>query len=342
MHQANTGHRGQDGIAEGDPFALAEDSEFGIPFRTAQAILAHPRFPEARTMYLRGVLNLYGDDPFLNKLLLESARQIVFGATICLMAAHRADDRSTWPTLANLKRVLRPFGQSSDRRIEQLVARLISVGYLTQSPIEHDGRVRLILPSDLMLRHDEDWLIAHYVPLALLYPGDQYHLPLARDRSFQMAQRKVSFDFIPRSAMVLMSNPDIMLFGSRDAGFLVLAQILLDAGNQSRTSFEDLARRFAVSRTHVRQLLRDAQDRQLLRLAGRGGQEIILLPALWNAVDRFVADGMSGHDLTGSVARRAIGATSESVTPPLSPERLPTDGAVDDPLPDLMRMAGLT
>lgn len=306
MYQADGGHSGQEEVAVGDPFALTEDLEFGIPYRTAQAILAHPRFPEARSLYLRGVLNLYGDDPFLNKLLLEAARQIVFGAAICLMAAHRDDDRSTWPTLANLKRVLTPFGQSSDRRIEQIVARLTSVGYLTQRSIEHDGRVRLILPSDLMLRHDEDWLIAHYEPLALLYPGEQYRLPLERDRPFQLAQRKVSFDFIPRSAVVLMSNPDILLFASRDAGFLVLAKLILDAGSEHRTSFDDLARRFAVSRTHVRQLLRDAQDRQLLRLTSRGGQDIELLPALWKAVDRFVADGMSGHDLTGGVARRAV------------------------------------
>ena len=295
-----------DMVAQSPGAAIIHDPQFGVPYRPADAILSHPRFAEARGLYLRGVLNLYGDDAFLNKLLLEGARQIVFGGAICLLAAYRPDDRATWPTLANLKRLLRPFGLSSDRRIEHLVARLVSVGYLTSERAADDARVRLLIPSELLLRHDEDWLIAHYQPLALLYPGEDHALPLARDRAFLLAQRGVSFAFIPRSAMVLMSNPDILLFASRDAGFLVLAQLILDAEAGTRTSFDHLARRFAISRTHVRQLLRDAEQRDLLRLSGRGGRDVTLLPALWRALDRFVADGMSGHDLTGAAARKAM------------------------------------
>lgn len=217
-------------------------------------------------------------------------------------------DRSTWPTLANLKRLLRPFGQSSDRRIEHLVSRLTSVGFLDQALSDQDARVRLLIPSEQMLAHDQNWLVAHYRPLALLYPDDDHSRPLNRDRAFQLAQRRVSFAFIPRSAMVLLSNPAILLFGKRDAGFLVLAQIAIDALEDRQTSFDTLARRFAISRTHVRQLLRDAQAQGLLNLDGKGGQRITLLDPLWRALDRFVADGMSGHDLTGRVAGRALTA----------------------------------
>jgi hypothetical protein len=290
----------------GDAFVFSHDAEFHVTYRSSQAILVHPHFARARSTYLRAMLSLYGDDAFLNKLLLEAARQVVFGALICLLAAWDEADHATWPTLANLKRTLRPFGQSSDRKIEQLVSRLISVGFLTQKLSDIDGRVRLLIPTDAMLRHDEEWLIAHYRPLALLYPDDPHHLPLARDRGFQLAQRRVSFAFIPRSAIVLMSNPDILLFATRDAGFLVLAQIALDAQEGCNTSFDALSRRFAISRTHVRQLLRDAQDRGLVTLSGRGGQRITLLSPMWRALDRFIADGMSGHDLTGAAARAAL------------------------------------
>lgn len=287
-------------------FAHSHDDEFGIGYRAADAILAHPLFPEARNVYLQAVLSLYGDDQFLNKLLLEAARQIVSGGLICLLAAWNQDDRSTWPTLANLKRILRPFGQSSDRRIEQLVSRLITVGFLDQKLSEHDSRVRLLIPSSLMLIHDEDWLLAHYRPLALLYPDDNHVRPLNRDRAFQLAQRRVAFGFIPRSAVVLLSNPAILLFAKRDAGFLVLAQIAIDTLAERKTTFDALSRRFAISRTHVRQLLRDAQDRGLVRLAARGGQDLTLLEPMWGALDRFVAEGMSGHDLTGRVACRSL------------------------------------
>lgn len=288
----------------------SHDAEFGVPYRTAQAILAHPDFAQARRLYLESLLALYGEDAFLNKLLLEGARQVVFGALICLLAAHNMADRSTWPTLADLKRVLKPFGQSSDRKIEQLVARLGSVGFIEQNAVPGDARVRLLTPSSAMLAHDEAWLLAHYRPLALLYPQDDHSRPLARDRAFQLAQRRIAFAFIPRSATVLLGNPAILLFATRDAGFLVLAQLVLDSEDGRSTSFEGLSRRFAISRTHVRQMLRDAQAMGLLTLSGRGGQAFTLLPAMWAALDKFVAEGMSGHDLTGAAARAALELSS--------------------------------
>ena len=107
---------------------------------------------------------------------------------------------------------------------------------------------------------------------------------------------------------MLLGNPAILLFATRDAGFLVLAQLVLDSEDGRPTSFEGLSRRFAISRTHVRHMLRDAQAMGLLTLSGRGGQAITLMPAMWAALDKFVAEGMSGHDLTGAAARAALQA----------------------------------
>ena len=79
---------------------------------------------------------------------------------------------------------------------------------------------------------------------------------------------------------MLLGNPAILLFATRDAGFLVLAQLVLDSEDGRPTSFEGLSRRFAISRTHVRKMLRDAQAMGLLMLSGRGGQAITLMPAM--------------------------------------------------------------
>ena len=116
--------------------------------------------------------------------------------------------------------------------------------------------------------------------------------------------------FCLAAATVLLGNPAILLFATRDAGFLVLAQLVLDSEDGRSTSFEGLSRRFAISRTHVRQMLRDAQAMGLLTLSGRGGQAFTLLPAMWAALDKFVAEGMSGHDLTGAAARAALELSS--------------------------------
>lgn len=282
------------------------DAEFAVPYLPREAILEHPRFAEARDLYLQAVLALYGDDPFLNKLLLESARSVVFGGLMVLAASHDPATRATWPTLGNLKRLIAPFAQSSPRRIEQIVLRLIEVGYLEQHPSPVDARLRLLTPTRRFIRHDQDWLAAHYQPLARLYPDPAYDRPLTREPTFQMAQRSASFAFIPRSAQVFASNPDILLFAARDAGFLILAQMVLDDRQGVRRSFDEMGRRFAVSRTHVRQLLQDAQARGLIALSGPGGHDARILAPGWLCIDRFVADGMSGHDLTGALALKQI------------------------------------
>lgn len=285
------------------------DAEFAVPYLSRETLLAHPRFTDARDLYLQAVLSLYGDDPFLNKLLLEAARSVIFGGLMVLSASHDPKARETWPTLGNLKRLIAPFAQSSPRRIEQIVMRLIEVGYLEQQVSPLDARLRLLTPTRPFLRHDQDWLAAHYQPLARLYPDPAYDRPLTREPDFQRAQRRASFAFIPRSAQVFATNPDILLFATRDAGFLILAQMVLDHRQGVRRSFDDMGRRFAVSRTHVRQLLRDAEARGLIEMSCPGGQGVDILTPGWLCIDRFVADGMSGHDLTGALALKQIEAS---------------------------------
>jgi DNA-binding FadR family transcriptional regulator len=81
---------------------------------------------------------------------------------------------------------------------------------------------------------------------------------------------------------------------------------LADASGSAPFSSTDLGRRFGVSRTHVRELLRDAQDASLVTLA----DGVVKLSAeLLSAFDRFMANGMSGHDL---IFRQAMSMLAEA------------------------------
>src|SRR3546814_6834383 len=68
--------------------------------------------------------------------------------------------------------------------------------------------------------------------------------------------------------MVLLRNPDIMLFLARDAGILVLVELAKEMADRGTPtvdlSLARLGRRFAVSRTHVRQLLAAAETQELV------------------------------------------------------------------------------
>jgi DNA-binding MarR family transcriptional regulator len=270
-------------------------------------ILAHPRFPAARTEFVEAVLGLYEGDAFLNRLLLEAARQITFNMIVSLYFRYDETDRDTWPTMQALKKQMTAFGLSSPRRIEDLVARLVQSGYLETLISQRDGRVRILTPTAKMISLDQDWLTALYRPLQVMFPDPGYSQVIDRDPVFQRTQRLVALGFSAHGSEILAGNPDIMLFMNRDAGMTILTkfvQMLDGAGGDAveKLSYSDIGARFGVSRTHVRTMLQDAERAGLVALSGHGGRLVELKPAVLTAFDRFIADSMSGHDLLHRIA----------------------------------------
>jgi DNA-binding MarR family transcriptional regulator len=288
-----------------------------VKFRSSDEILAHPRFAPARIAFVDAVLALYEDDPFLTRLLLEAGRYVTFGNIMCMHARYDETDRSTWPTTGRLKETMRQFGVSSPRRVEALVARLVHSGFLEMVPAKQDRRVHILTPTERMFDQDLDWLAAHYLPLHVLFPDAGYASMVRRDRSFQMAQRLVCMDFLGHGADILESNPGIMLFLARDAGVMILIKLIQmthDAKDSSETglSYRDIGARFGVSRTHVRDVLLEAERAGFVQLSSRGGQLVQLTPAVMQVFDRFTADSMSGHDLMFQIALKTMAGNKDS------------------------------
>lgn len=270
--------------------------------------MAHPRFPAARRVYVQGILRLYEHNPFLNRLLIETGRSIVFFNILALYAAYDPSDRATWPTISLLKATVRPFGVSSARRIHDIVARLVETGYVKAVPAASDRRMRILTPTEKMLAHDLDWLAAFYAPLQLVFPEPGYALPLRRDRAYQKAHRKVSLAMSVYAISLMASNPGMLLFMNREAGTMILMKLVenLDKGLDATPRhmfFADVAKRFGISRTHVRITLKDAEAEGLVRMTD---QSIVLLPPIIAAFERFVADTMAGHDFMHRTALREL------------------------------------
>lgn len=290
--------------------ALAWDADFEVPYWPADAILAHPRFGEARLAYFDQLDRVYGQNPFVNKLMMQAGRMMLFFLIICLEAGYRQEDRASWPTLANIKRMLQPMGVASGGHVSQLIGRLVHVGFLSARPSPIDARVRLLGPTPAMLEHDQDWLIAHYAPLAALCGTEAYRLPMSRNGAFQIAQRGIAAQAFAKLAAPLLDNPIILFFGVHDAAFLILTTLAGDAlrggGNSATVPYAALARRFSVSRTHVRRILAEAQANGWLQLEGDRERIVVLQPTLLHALDRFIAEAMSNHDRTGRAAARLL------------------------------------
>jgi hypothetical protein len=281
-------------------------------YRSAEDILAHPRFREARNAMLGAMLALYEHAPFLNRLLLEAGRNVVFTVIMCLDARFDAADRATWPTLRLVTDSMAGFGLSSPRRTASLVARLVETGYIEQVSAPRDRRLRILRPTARMLDQDQDWLVSHYVPLQVLYPDPGYGPIMRRDRAFQRTHRLVASGLFPYAAQLLARHPTMVRFMTREAGMMIVIKLLQLAGPEEEEeatreiSYADIGARFGVSRTQVRKLLQEAEVDGLVRLAGEKGAAVVqLTPALVDAFDRFIADTMSGHDLVYELACRA-------------------------------------
>ena len=277
------------------------------PHVSIEEILGNPRFPDARKLYLDRFLGVYGHDPFLVRLLIESGRFLVYHLAVVLDAGQDPDRRETWFTVGRLKQQIAASGLgASARQVDHLVARLREVGFLDVVPSDKDRRLRILKPTEKMLEHDRDWLAAHYAPLTLLCPQNDYGPVMRRDPAFQVLHRRAAMAFWPLGMKLLASVPDMMLFFYRAGGHMVLAALLQSAladpdRPHTAVPYADIGDRFGVSRTHVRQLLVAAQDAGLVNLKARGGHRVEILPRLWASYDRSIAGGMFAHDLVYGV-----------------------------------------
>jgi len=228
---------------------------------------------------------------------------------MCLHAAYEEADRATWPTLKAVADAMAGFTVASPRRVADLVSRLVKTGYLEQLPAPMDRRVRILRPTPKMIRQDQDWLVSHYIALQVMFPNPGYARIMARDPAFHLSQRVVARGLFPLAAQIMARNPTIMGFMCREAGMMIIIKLMQQAGPNPEMSQEiayaDIGARFGVSRTQVRKLLQEAEKIGLVRLTRAKAQMAQLTPALIDIFDRFIADGMSGHDLVYQLALRA-------------------------------------
>ncbi len=281
----------------------------GGPHVALEDIVRHPRFQDARRIYLQRFLEVYGANPQLVRLLIELGRFSVYALVVVLDAAQDPARRDTWLTIGRLKQQMTTFGLASERQVDHIIARLRAVEFMNVQPSDQDRRVRILKPTEMLLAHDRDWLAAHYAPLTVLYPQHDYGLVMRGDRAFQVVHRRMAVSFMGLGAKLMMSVPDMTLFFDRVAGHAVLAALLHAAMTRpeqpnAEIPYADVGDRFGVSRTHVRQLLVAAQEVGLVKLHARGGHRVEILPRLWLSYDRSIAGGMYLHDLIYVAATR--------------------------------------
>jgi hypothetical protein len=274
---------------------------------SAEEIRSHPNFEEARDCLVDAVATLYGDNVRLIRGLVQYERASVFMLLLCLDAASRDDAPESHVSLATLCDILGEMNVRGRRRIADLVIGLRLDGFMASVPAPHDKRIRILKPTELMLEADRTWLAAFTSPLRLLFEAGPYEPARNHDPVFQKAFRLISIGELGRAGRLIANNPAIDFFLRRDVGIRVLMVLMQEVRGQKdrRTPsgfYSAAARRCHVSRNHVRNLLEEAEAMGLVSLSDVRGRYVEVLPALDQAVDRWVAEALEGMDRSTKLA----------------------------------------
>lgn len=262
-------------------------------------ILASPNFKAARNTMCDGYMALFEYDATLNKILAEHSRYAIIMFAICLAAQQRDDDPSSWLTLGRLQDVVGQFQIASPGRVEALVARLIDTGWLKKRPAPDDGRKRILVPTQPLLSHDMGMIRAQARACLLIGQGEALQRAANCDVEFERANAIVNVAaFVEAMTMTFAHQEMLQYFLMRDSGYMILLSLETSArrspsGTISTIPYQNISRRFGVSRAHVHNVVNDAHEARLLRVLSPGRSEVELLPRLYELFDKLTADSLN-------------------------------------------------
>ena len=278
------------------------------------ALRAHPRFREAAAIAASANVEFYQGNWLANRVLNDRARFVITQFCMYLHHTRRPDDPKSGLTAARMREMCLDHKICSAGRAEAMLLMMRAGGYLLRETVAEDKRVRRYIPTEKLvglvrerqkrILRGADMLEREPRFVAALESDPGFHARFVANmvESFLTGFRMVRF------------VPELERIFERDGGLIIMMSVFLTgpayrgfAAAQNVSVF-GLARRFQVSRAHVRAVLGDAEQAGLIR---RGGDVVEPLPALGDAIERLLAVGFAYAALC---ANRALRQSSRPVS----------------------------
>jgi hypothetical protein len=273
-----------------------EDPQEAGPREVAEAfetLRDHPRFAEAVRACAEHAVALYDANRLLNVVVSDRGRFL-----LALMALHLHRSTPEGLTPRNLRAACAAYGICSPGRVSAMLALMQWGGYLTP------GAGQRLAPTEkFMALHRERWR-SQLAAAGLVAPAAA-EMAMRLDEPDMLGRfASAQADLFFRGFRPLDFAPAIRFSAERVAGLLMLVDLALrhwraPAGAPVELSVSDLSRRFSVSRPHVNGVLREAQERGLLR---REGELAHVLPPLTEGVTRLFGGGIAANSLCSADA----------------------------------------
>ncbi len=248
---------------------------------------AHPRYRAAVQTFAHNMLAQAEADPALDGILKDAGRNV---AAKCLAYLHVTGGL----TLPRLRELCASIGLVSPGRARALLLYLRYVGYVQLLPLRRKGAPAQYLPTERFLKTWRNHMRAMLEAAAAIEPAAGVVL---RDLDvagvFETFVRCISEGYLEGLHNIDPESPFFRVFMHRYAG-TQLVHLLVTATpdvfpphQPFALSISAAARRFAVSRTHIRRMLVAAERGGLLRLQPDGA--IRLEPSGREEIDHIYA-----------------------------------------------------
>lgn len=250
------------------------------------ALAAHPAFRPAMERLVGEISALYSGNRLLNRLLSDRGRNMLGLLVLYLDALPPAEGGGL--TTARIVALCTSTGLCSRGRAKAMLALMRWGGYVAPAAPGEDRRVKPLMPQEkLVALQHRRWRL-------VFEAGSAFDPELARlaprlaDAAFTrvlavMLGGAFLAGFRPVSAA--MELDDLV---DRDGGLMVLLALLTaESTGEEPPSIANLSRRFHLSRAHVLDLLRLAEEQGLVKRGARGTG--CLSPLGRDALERFFA-----------------------------------------------------
>lgn len=269
-------------------------------------VATRPGFERALRHSVNAALALHDSDPVMHRNIKDVGR-LMLGIVALYM------DATGGLTHRRLRVVTGDVGLLSAGRATAILWQLQGIGYVVAESARMSGRSHRYIPTESMRRAFAARFRVELEAMAQIDPSiapavANIHSPTFFS-GFIAEMGKLALDAVrnPQPALNPLSN-----YGERTAGMLVLYALLsaADTGEHfppvGPVSFSvpSLSKRFGVSRTHIRRLLRELEQVGYFRSGSIEGSGFLEAP-LATALSEMLAFGYIGHAACAHVAFQA-------------------------------------
>jgi hypothetical protein len=294
--------------------AITEQAESN-PFdaETIAAFRAHADFPRHALTLARMFIDQFAGNRFLNLIANDRGRIMIAQAVLYLHYTRDPHDPASGLSASRLKAFCAQQGMCSPGRAAAMLAVMRMSGHVIAAPAVKDRRVHLLMPAPKLLG---EFLIrwrCYFDALAQMMPQTADIARAARedDRFAQAFVCQLIGEYVAGERLMDHMPQQLTVFTNANGGALMFLSLFVAAGSGGppkdgrhvHVPISELARRFGVSRAHVKHVLKGAEEKGLLTLDDGTGNRIHLTPLFMDAVYQWFAVMLALELHTG---RRAL------------------------------------